>query len=99
MTRCRRCVPTSRSSSRPASSGPRSAAGEPMSYAPSSLPRGYRYPQEAGWFSFAGGLNNRDDASELGPADVIQAYNVTFDERGGVSSRLGYSVVLNQYNS
>lgn len=54
-----------------------------------SLPRGYRYPVNVALSSFAGGVNNRDAASELGPADVIDSWNVTYDERGGAASRLG----------
>lgn len=63
-----------------------------MSFAIAGLPRGYRYPQTRVLSSFAGGINNRDAAvpSELESNEVIDAWNVTFDERGGASSRLGY---------
>jgi hypothetical protein len=39
---------------------------------------------------FSGGPNLRDAESELTPNECEDAYNVTFDERGGVTSRLGY---------
>lgn len=41
---------------------------------------------------FSGGPNIRDAAagSELAPNECIDAYNITFDERGGATSRLGY---------
>jgi hypothetical protein len=54
------------------------------------LPRGYRYPQSTRLDSFAGGINSRDAASELAANEVIDAWNITFDERGGAASRLGY---------
>lgn len=38
---------------------------------------------------FSGGPNIRDAASELSKNECLDAWNVTFDERGGVSSRLG----------
>lgn len=38
---------------------------------------------------FSGGPNLRDAAPELAANECVDAYNVTFDERGGVSSRLG----------
>lgn len=44
---------------------------------------------------FSGGPNLRDAAPELAANELADAYNVTFDERGGVSSRLGYA----KYNS
>lgn len=40
---------------------------------------------------FSGGPNLRDAAPEIGPNEVIDALNVTFDERGGAASRLGYT--------
>lgn len=40
---------------------------------------------------FSGGPNIRDAASELGTNESVDAWNVTFDERGGVASRLGYA--------
>src|SRR6266576_665499 len=39
---------------------------------------------------FYGGPNVRDAASELAANEDIDAWNVSFDERGGVGSRLGY---------
>lgn len=39
---------------------------------------------------FAGGLNLRDAASELGENEFPAASNITIDERGYVSKRLGY---------
>lgn len=39
---------------------------------------------------FSGGPNLRDAAPEIGPNEVIDALNITFDERGGAASRLGY---------
>lgn len=64
-----------------------------MSFTPPGLPRGYRYPQEHAWTSFAGGLNLRDRGtpSEMGPTDVTDSWNVSYDERGGAVSRLGYA--------
>jgi hypothetical protein len=44
---------------------------------------------------FSGGPNLRDAPSQLGVERDVDAWNVTFDERGGVSSRLGYA----KYNS
>lgn len=40
---------------------------------------------------FSGGPNVRDAASELAQNEVADSWNVTFDERGGSSSRLGYA--------
>lgn len=40
---------------------------------------------------FSGGPNQRDAWSELAPNESLDAWNITFDERGGVSSRLGYA--------
>jgi len=42
---------------------------------------------------FSGGPNLRDAQSELAKNECVDAWNVTFDERGGVSSRLGYQKV------
>lgn len=39
---------------------------------------------------FSGGPNQRDAWSELAANESLDAWNVTFDERGGVNSRLGY---------
>jgi hypothetical protein len=39
----------------------------------------------------SGGPNIRDAASELAVNEIEDSWNVTFDERGGGSSRLGYS--------
>ena len=61
-----------------------------MSITLPGLPRGYRYPQTARLDSFSGGVNNRDAKAELAANEVIDAWNVTFDERGGAASRLGY---------
>ena len=44
---------------------------------------------------FSGGPNVRDAAPELAKNECIDAWNVTFDERGGVGSRLGFA----KYNS
>lgn len=41
--------------------------------------------------AFSGGLNIRDTGSQLGATEMALAHNVMLDERGGVSSRLGYS--------
>src|SRR5215471_1060708 len=41
--------------------------------------------------NFSGGLNLRDTATELGPTESPDLWNVTLDERGGVVKRLGYS--------
>lgn len=40
---------------------------------------------------FSGGPDLRDAASELAPNESLDSWNVTFDERGGATSRLGYS--------
>lgn len=40
---------------------------------------------------FSGGPNIRDAASELAANECVDAWNVTFDERGGATSRLGYA--------
>lgn len=40
---------------------------------------------------FSGGPNIRDAATELQQNECVDAFNVTFDERGGVASRLGYA--------
>lgn len=39
--------------------------------------------------NFAGGLNLRDAQSELAPNESPDLWNVTLDERGGISKRLG----------
>jgi hypothetical protein len=39
---------------------------------------------------FSGGPNFRDAPSELGKNEAVDSWNVTYDERGGASSRLGY---------
>lgn len=39
---------------------------------------------------FSGGPNLRDAASELADNELVDGWNVTFDERGGAGSRLGY---------
>lgn len=41
--------------------------------------------------NFSGGPNFRDSPTELAATESYSAYNVTFDERGGVQSRLGYT--------
>lgn len=47
---------------------------------------------EAGILSnFSGGPNFRDSPSELGPTETYGSWNCTYDERGGVASRLGYA--------
>lgn len=40
---------------------------------------------------FSGGPNLRDAASELAANECLDSWNMTFDERGGAASRLGYS--------
>jgi hypothetical protein len=40
---------------------------------------------------FSGGLNLRDAAPELAQNESPDLYNVTLDERGGISKRLGYA--------
>jgi hypothetical protein len=40
---------------------------------------------------FSGGPNFRDTEPELAKNEAEDSWNVTFDERGGVSSRLGYA--------
>lgn len=40
---------------------------------------------------FSGGLNLRDSQPELGQTDLAKAYNVTLDERGAISGRLGHT--------
>lgn len=40
--------------------------------------------------NFAGGPNFRDAPSELAPAETYGSWNITYDERGGAASRLGY---------
>ncbi len=40
---------------------------------------------------FSGGLNTRDSASELKDNEIPDALNVTLDERGAPTKRLGYS--------
>lgn len=44
---------------------------------------------------FSGGPNLRDAASQITANECIDSFNITFDERGGASSRLGYA----RYNS
>lgn len=56
---------------------------------------------------FSGGPNIRDDASKLADNEVLDSWNCSYDERGNVSSRLGFAkfnatafsggVVQNQY--
>lgn len=41
--------------------------------------------------NFSGGANFRDSPTELAATESYDAYNVTFDERGGVQSRLGFA--------
>lgn len=40
---------------------------------------------------FSGGPNLRDAASELAKNESVDCWNMTFDERGGATSRLGYA--------
>lgn len=44
---------------------------------------------------FSGGPNLRDAASELAANEVLDSWNITYDERGGIASRLGFA----KYNS
>src|SRR5690242_8585962 len=56
---------------------------------------------------FSGGPNIRDDASKLADNESLDSWNCTYDERGDVATRLGYTkdngtpfsggVVKNQY--
>lgn len=49
-------------------------------------------PLESGALTnFSGGPNFRDAPSELGATETYGSWNVTYDERGGASSRLGYA--------
>lgn len=41
--------------------------------------------------NFSGGPNFRDSVSELGANEAYASFNITFDERGGAASRLGYT--------
>src|SRR6266498_3837304 len=45
--------------------------------------------------NFSGGLNLRDAQAELAPNESPDLWNVTLDERGGASKRLGFA----KYNS
>lgn len=47
-------------------------------------------PQKLSVRDFSGGPNVRDAQPELGQNEESDAWNVTFDERGGVAARLGY---------
>jgi hypothetical protein len=40
---------------------------------------------------FSGGVNIRDSQTSLGPNELSQGFNISLDERGGISSRLGHS--------
>jgi len=40
--------------------------------------------------NFNGGLNTRDNPSEIAPNEIPDAINVTIDDRGGAQKRLGY---------
>ena len=51
--------------------------------------RGYPWPEVLN--DFIGSLNLRDTADEIAENESPDLYNVTFDERGGVGSRLGYA--------
>lgn len=42
---------------------------------------------------FSGGLNLRDSPPELSRNEFLDAWNVTLDERGSISARLGYAKV------
>lgn len=41
---------------------------------------------------FSGGLNLRDAEARLSPRETPDCMNVTFDDRGGVMARLGYTI-------
>lgn len=41
--------------------------------------------------NFSGGPNFRDAPSELAAAETYGSWNITYDERGGATSRLGYT--------
>lgn len=45
---------------------------------------------EAATHDFSGGPNLRDAASELATNEVVDSWNVIYDNRGGAASRLGY---------
>ena len=51
-------------------------------------------PEQAPFFfdRFDGGLNLRDQESQLAPSESPDLLNVTFDERGAIEKRFGYSV-------
>jgi hypothetical protein len=48
------------------------------------------FQREVGVADFSGGLNLRDAPSELANNESPDLWNVTLDERGGVTKRLGY---------
>jgi hypothetical protein len=50
-------------------------------------------PETLSLRDFSGGPNLRDAQPELAPNEQPDAFNVTYDERGGVSARLGYQKV------
>lgn len=58
---------------------------------PSINPRRIRWMQIGAAEDFSGGPNVNDAPSELAVNEAEDAWNVTFDERGGVASRLGYA--------
>lgn len=56
------------------------------------MPAAKSMPLKSGGLrDFSGGPNLRDTPPELAKNEVVDAWNVTFDERGGAASRLGYA--------
>lgn len=53
-------------------------------------PRRIQWMQTGALEDFSGGPNIRDAPNELAANEAEDAFNVTMDERGGVTSRLGY---------
>lgn len=47
--------------------------------------------QEVTFRTFTGGLNTRDNPAELSDDEFPDALNITLDERGSISKRLGYT--------
>jgi hypothetical protein len=58
-----------------------------------AIPKSFAVPplESGALTNFSGGPNFRDAPSELGATETYGSWNVTYDERGGASSRLGYA--------